>query len=64
MLLKLRLSISLHFFLLRDPIPEITLNGDVIESSPAARDLGVSLDHYVKLSTCVNDIFVELQLWP
>ena len=48
-----------HFssrFLLRNPISEITLNGDVIESSPAARDLGVSLDHYLKMSTRVNDL--------
>ena len=48
-----------HFssrFLLRDPISEITLNGDVIESSPAARDLGISLDHYLKMSTRVKDL--------
>ena len=34
----------------------ITLNGDVIESSPAARDVGVSLDYYLKMSTRVNDL--------
>ena len=28
----------------------------MIESSPAARDLGVSLDHYLTMSTRVNDL--------
>jgi len=54
-----------HFsslFLLRDPISEITLNGDVIESSPAARDLGISLDHYLKMSTRVKDLCRTLAL--
>ena len=48
-----------HFssrFLFRDSISEITLNDDVIESSPAARDLGISLDHYLKMSTRVKDV--------
>ena len=35
---------------------ECTLNGDVIQSSPAARDLGISLDHYLKMSTRVKDL--------
>ena len=48
-----------HFssrFLPREPISEVILNGDPIEPSPAARDLGVNLDQHLKMSIRVNDI--------
>ena len=43
-----------HHFYPRKPISEVILNGDAIEPSPVARDLGVNLDQHPKMSMRVN----------